>query len=222
VKFAVAERPRLDSSTLGERVEAIQATVRELSRRRPRPRQERLSGMHNPWGQAAVLANAWRFLDVCEDARLVDAVARLIGPDIVLWDSELHLQAGSYLRFVDAGREGRYWPATPLAGAVALVAPVSPSRAPILLDLVSLAGADLSSIDAMAPLYVIRYLPATSLFVRDPRASANWAAMQEQPLINYATRPLWLVRGEDRAGNDFVTGFAPAVPRWAAIQPEER
>ena len=45
--------------------------------------------------------------------------------------------------------------------------------------------------------------------------------MEEQPLINYATRPLWLVRGEDRAGNDFVTGFAPPVPRWAGSQPEE-
>jgi len=63
-------------------------------------------------------------------------------------------------------------------------------------------------------------MSAASRFDRNPRANANWIAMEEQPLINFATRPLWLVSGEDRAGNDFTTGFAPAVPRWAATQPE--
>lgn len=210
------------ASTLDERMRALQPSVQELVGRYPRPRAERLSGMHNPWGHAAVLANAWRFLDVCEDADIVDAVARLIGPDIVLWDSELHLEASSYLRFVGAGREGRYWPATPVAGAVALLAPTRPAQPPICVDLVSLADADLAGIDATQPLYVIRYMPATSRFVRDAHAPANWLAMEEQPLINYATRPLWLVRGKDRAGNDFVTGFAPPVPRWAGIKLEER
>ena len=26
--------------------------------------------------------------------------------------------------------------------------------------------------------------------------------------------PLWLVRGEDKADNDFVTGFQPKAGRW--------
>jgi hypothetical protein len=76
-------------------------------------------------------------------------------------------------------------------------------------------------LDPDEPVYVIRYMPATSTFLRDGRALANWIAMEEQPLINHAARPLWLVRGEDRAGNDFVTGFSPPVPRWAGIQPKE-
>jgi hypothetical protein len=45
--------------------------------------------------------------------------------------------------------------------------------------------------------------------------------MEEQPLVNYTSRPLWLVRGEDAAANDFVTGFSPSVPRWAGVQPKE-
>ena len=209
------------AATLHDRIDALQATVQDLSARRPTLRPERLSGMHNPWGHAAVLANAWRFLDLCEDAAILDAVARLIGPDIVLWDSELHLAAASYVRFAAQGREGRYWPATPLAGAVVLIAPTRAAHSFTCLDVALLANADLSGFDAGAPLYVIRYMPATSQFVRDARSVANWVAMEEQPLINYATRPLWLVRGEDRAGSDFVTGFAPPVPRWAASQLEE-
>jgi hypothetical protein len=197
----------------------LQRIVGDLARRQPRPRPERLSGVHNPWGHAATLVDAWPFLDVCEDPVLVDAVARLIGPDVVLWDSELHLEAAAYLRFVADGREGRYWPATPLAGAVALVVPGSTS-APTTIDVAAIATADLSAVDPAAPLYVVRYMSAASVFDRNPRASANWIAMEEQPLVNFATRPLWLVRGEDRAGNDFTTGFAPPVPRWATMQPE--
>ena len=207
------------ASLAPERAAALRRVVDELVRRRPRPRPERLSGVHNPWGHAATLASAWPFLDVCEDAALVHAVARLIGPDVVLWDSELHLEAAAYLRFVDEGREGRYWPASPLVGAVALVVPGG-ATATTTVDVAAIADADLSSIDAAAPLYVVRYMSGASRFDRDPRAAANRIAMEEQPLVNFATRPLWLVSGEDRAGNDFTTGFAPPVPRWAAMQPE--
>ena len=221
----VAERiPVVASTTLDERVAALQASVDELRARRPRP--ERLSGMHNPWGHAAVLANSWRFLDVCEDAAIVTAIARLIGPDIILWDSELHLDARAYLRFIAEKREGRYWPVAPLAGALAWVSLARPARPAICVTLESLARAGVSAdvdcglaaIDADAPLYVIRYMPATSHFVRDSQATANRAGMEEQPLINYTTRPLWLVSGEDRAGNDFVTGFSPVAPRWAGTR----
>ena len=33
--------------------------------------------------------------------------------------------------------------------------------------------------------------------------------------LDDALSTLWLVRGNDSAGNDFVSGFSPAVPRWA-------
>ncbi len=211
----------VDAAAIRACVEALRPIVLDLAARQPRPRPERLAGIHNPWGHAAVLATAWPFLDLCEHASIVEAVARLIGPDVVLWDSELHLEAGSYLRFVEDGREGLYWPATPLAGAIVLVTPARPADPAVCLELAAGPGADLDQLRPAEPLYVIRYMPATSLYVRDPHALRNRAAMEAQPLINYTTRPLWLVAGEDRAGNDFVTGFSPAVPRWAGTRTEQ-
>ena len=208
--------------SLGERVEALHAAAVELARRPRRPRRERLSGLHNPWGHGDALVDPWLLLDLCEDPAILDAVEALIGPDIVLWDTELFLEAATYQRFVEEGREGRYWPAMPLLGAVALVPAGEPARDVTCVDLAQIGQKSLPPLDSHAPLYVVRYMPATSHFVRDGRALANWVAMEEQPLINYTTRPLWLVRGEDRAGNDFVTGFSPPVPRWAGNQPKEK
>jgi len=202
-----------------QRIEAMQTAAREIAARRPWPRRERLSGIHNPWGHASVLTDAWCFLDLCEDSEIMDGVEALIGKDIVLWDTELHLDPGEYRRFVEAGREGRYWPVMPRVGVVVLIAPEASQ--PVTCVALEAIAADLPALHAAGPLFVIRYMPGSSSFVRDGRALANWVAMEEQPLVNYAARPLWMVRGEDRAGNDFVTGFSPTVPRWAGIQPEE-
>lgn len=54
--------------------------------------------------------------------------------------------------------------------------------------------------------YAIRYMPAATPYVRDPAFPANAYAAKESPLMNYTQRPLWLVRGADRAQNDFSTG----------------
>jgi hypothetical protein len=194
----------------------VRAAISALVDCSPPSLPERLSGIHNPWGLAATLTNAWTFLDLCENAMIVDHIAALVGPDVILWDSELHLRGVSYRQFTAAGREGRYWPVTPLAGAVALV---YFSRSTIIKFVDVRAFPKDGFVPSQRdnePLYVIRYMAASSRFIRDPKLPANWIAMEEQPLINYTTRPLWLVRGEDRAGNDFVTGFVSTAPRWAA------
>lgn len=54
--------------------------------------------------------------------------------------------------------------------------------------------------------YAIRYMPATSRYVRDPSFPANAYAAEKSQLMNYTQRPLWLLRGIDRAGNDFAIG----------------
>ena len=50
--------------------------------------------------------------------------------------------------------------------------------------------------------YAIRYMPATSHFDRaiPPTRIAN------NQVIDFSQRPIWLVRGQDRAGNDFSVG----------------
>lgn len=201
--------------TLYARLDLLRGQAAKLSSLQTQPRQERLSGLHNPWGFGAGLVDAWLLLDLCEDSEVLDAVENVIGPDLLLWDTELYLKASTYLQFVREGREGRYWPAMPLQGAVVMV-PLGPvEQALVCLDLDSVNEESFPVLDPSAPLYVLRYMPTTSAFQRDAKASANWTAMQEQPLLNFTQRPLWLVRGEDRAGNDFVSGFSPQVPRWA-------
>ena len=48
----------------------------------------------------------------------------------------------------------------------------------------------------------IRYMPATSHFNRSLYGTGDGSGY----LVNFATRPLWLLRGEDRSRNDFQIG----------------
>ena len=48
-----------------------------------------------------------------------------------------------------------------------------------------------------------RYMPGSSLFDRSLKPSDGQTGVP----VSFATRPLWLLRGEDRTGrNDFVVG----------------
>ncbi|WP_395446655.1 resolvase (plasmid) [Aminobacter sp. UC22_36] len=201
----------------------VREAVARIVARKATIRQERLSGIHNPWGHCIGLTDPWSFLDLCESDLVIDAARSVIGPDIVLWDSELFAEAGSYTAFLKAVGEGRYWPVTPLAGAVVLVAFGSGEPSVRAVGLESLGPDALAGFDAAEPLYVVRLMPATSRFERDADHPANRACMEEQVLVNYANRPLWLLSGADRANNDLVSGFAPAVPVWASgAMPSER
>jgi ectoine hydroxylase-related dioxygenase (phytanoyl-CoA dioxygenase family) len=49
----------------------------------------------------------------------------------------------------------------------------------------------------------LRFMPGTSLFDRNLRPSAGKTGVN----VSFATRPLWLLRGEDQTGqNDFTVG----------------
>jgi hypothetical protein len=186
-------------------------TASALLARDPRPTASELGGLHNPWRYGAREREAWSLLALCEDARIVAALGTVLGPDIVLWESEFYASGRDYRRFVETGLEGRYWPVVPLVGAVVLFAlSVAPGAVIATLEEAKAASA---AIDQQAPVFVARYMPATSFYDRDPRAPANLRCMEERLLTNYAERPLWLVAGRDRAGSDFVRGFAPPVPR---------
>lgn len=201
----------------------VREAVDRIVARKATIRQERLSGIHNPWGHCIGLTDPWSFLDLCESDLVIDAAKKVIGADVILWDSELFAEAVRYGEFVTQGREGRYWPVAPLVGALVLVA-VSRKRPEVRAVGLEEIGPDvLAGFDASEPLYVVRLMPATSRFERDPNHPANRACMEEQVLVNYSNRPLWLLSGADRANNDLVSGFAPAVPVWASgAMPSER
>jgi len=195
---------------------SVREAVAEIVARSSEIRQERLSGIHNPWGHCIGLTDPWVFLELCESELVVNATRALLGPAFILWDSELFFKASRYAAFLEKGREGRYWPVDPCSGAVVLLPVAREGMEATAVGLSEIGPSSLEAFDADEPLYIVRLMPATSRFVRDPAYPANRICMEEQVLINYSNRPLWLISGLDRAGNDLVTGFAPTVPVWAS------
>ena len=178
--------------------------------RRERPWQELLSGVHNPFGQHACLGEAWQFLDIAESAAVLDPLESLLGPDIVFWDSELFLDAGTIF-----WGEAAHWPVEPLAGAVVLLA--LSTGAMVIADIARLAAVGSALPLGAGAIYLLRYMPANAHFNRDDDFAANRRAAEARPLVNYAKRPLWLMRGRDRGDNDFAIGFMTPAACWGAV-----
>ena len=198
--------------------------------------------LHNPWSRSALVADSWKFLDLCRSAALLQLITPFIGEDIILFDSQFSPD------LYDAGKAASSWkndrlrcPVSPLRGLVVRI----PFAAQINQDAkfnyqteqcgkqaiqynigdIICHNIDLNyriegSNSLKQPLeYVIRYFPATSRYLRDPTTTLHRQLTERYPLLNYAQMPLWLVRGEDRADNDFVTGFQPRAGRWIDSAP---
>jgi hypothetical protein len=178
------------------------------------PIQDELSGLHNPFGRAAKTVDSWTLLDIAEKGEIAESVLALLGPDVILWDSELYAQ-GSLLAKCWPD-ERYYWPVLPLAGLIVAI-PLSARPAPVLfIDIARLAADSGARLPAGAPVYALRYMPATAHFNRDPHFEPNRRAAEQRPLVNHANRPIWLIHGEDHGGNDLVAGFAPTTLSWAS------
>ena len=66
-------------------------------------------------------------------------------------------------------------------------------------------GADANTSTQRRAGVALRYMPATSLFDRSLTPLDGKSGIP----VNFATRPLWLLRGKDRTGqNDFAIGHA--------------
>lgn len=176
--------------------------------------------LHNPWSRVSCDVDAWSILDVCMALGRLGPVAELIGQDIILFDTALMPDPWD-----DAVQSQMLFPVDPPAGisiicSIDQPAAIAFAEHPTLTltpgDIALVPAADDWQVDGSAPLFVARFFPATSHYVRDPGHPVQRALMERLPLFNFATMPLWLVAGEDRAGNDFVTGFAPRPPYWSA------
>jgi hypothetical protein len=239
----------------------LREEVDRLIARNPGVRPEQLSGAHNPWGQSARLVGSEVFLEFCRLPGILDRVEQLIGPDIVLWGSQLFCKPAGDGMPVPWHQDGQYWPIEPLATVTVRVAiddslpengcmrylpgshlarelvrhevvterhvalrlqlpeiderlardDVLRAGQVSLHDVYLVHGSAANRSTRRRADYAIRYMPATSRYVRDPAFPANAYAAKESPLMNYTTRPLWLVRGTDRAGNDFTTGHGPSA-----------
>lgn len=231
----------------------MQGEVDRLIASNPDVRPEALSGAHNPWGQSAQLIGSQAFLDLCCHEEILDMVEQLIGPDIVLWGSQLFCKPAGDGLAVPWHQDGQYWPLDPLATVTVRVAieestpengcmryipgshktrrlehheittasnmalrqqvpEIDESKAVddvLCAGMISIHDVYLlhGSAENRSPKrrsdYAIRYMPATTRYVRDPEFPANKMASAH---MNYINRPLWLVRGVDRAGNDYAFG----------------
>jgi hypothetical protein len=240
----------------GDMLSRMRAEVDDLIARHPDVRPELLSGAHNPWGQSAKIVGSWAWLAFCRFPEIVDMVEQLIGPDIILWGSQLFCKPAGHGMAVPWHQDGQYWPIDPLAtvtvriavedslpenGCMRFIPGSHESRDVVAHQIVEASNvairqqvADLDESLARDDVlhagqisihdvylihgssenrsgkrrsdYAIRYMPASSRYVRDPAFPANAYAAQNSQLMNYTERPLWLLRGVDRAGNDFDIG----------------
>lgn len=182
---------------------------------------QRLSGSHNPWGQAADLIDTWSVLEFFSAPVCVEPVKGLLGPDLILWDAQWIKGPTQLHDCLKQECATEWWPIDPAVGALVFVDLYADQ---CLATAAGTGGEGLHAVDcfvnaAQGPLWIARYMAASSCYVRSKAFHGNRRQVERCPLINYTNRPIWLVAGEDRSGNDFVSGFNNPVPTWAtAVQ----
>jgi ectoine hydroxylase-related dioxygenase (phytanoyl-CoA dioxygenase family) len=239
------------------RVDALREVLDRLIRDNPTIRPERLVSAHIEGKNSEGVRGSSAFLDLARDEAILDMVADVIGPDIILWGCQIFCKPGGDGMEVPWHQDGQYWPIRPLGTCTAWVA-LDPStvengclrvipgshRGKVLhphltedrTDLVLTQRAadgtfdektaadielepgqmslhDVYMIHGSAPNrspkrragVAIRYMPATSHFDRDLIATTAKSGYT----VDFARRPLWLLRGQDRTGrNDFRIGHS--------------
>jgi len=192
--------------------------------------------LHNPWSRAATCVDSWALLDICQSPPLLREVAERIGSDIVLFDSQIVPNPCLPTPCRTAWQSDvQFFPMQEPAGLVVRIA-FGSTRPPsfqyegrlsgslqhrlgaVVMHEHDLAYRTVATKNSAACEYVIRYFPSSHLFERDPSHPMQMRLTEHYPWINYARMPHWLVCGEDRAGNDFATGFHTRTGRWSLAQ----
>jgi len=215
-------------------------------------RPEQLVGAHVAKSQDSGVRGETELLECTRHPDILDMVEQLIGPDLIMWGSQVFSKAAGDGLAIPWHQDGQYWPMRPLktvtvwiaidparvengcmrvipgthrGGLMAheftdrpglalnqgLVDPVDESQARDVIlepgqvslhDAMVVHGSNANRSGLRRCGYAVRYMPATSHFDRTippTRIAAN-------QVIDFSQRPIWLVRGQDRAGNDFAVG----------------
>jgi ectoine hydroxylase-related dioxygenase (phytanoyl-CoA dioxygenase family) len=206
--------------------------------------------------EAIALAAEW--FGYATRPEILDCVEALIGPDIVLWGSQVFCKPAHTGRRIPWHQDGKYWPMRPLATVSAWIAidDATPENGNMrfipgshragrvvphrfngdpglvlpeevvpggfdesaalddsldagefsLHDVFLIHGSEANRSDHRRAGFVARYMPASSVFERAVADNVMQSA-QGAVRVDYATRPIWLLRGTDRSGrNDFTVG----------------
>jgi len=219
---------------------------------------------HIPNGARHDAAAAAQWFEYATDPDILDLVTQVLGPDVILWGSQVFCKPAHTGRTIPWHQDGQYWPIRPIATCSAWIAlddatpengcmryvPGSHAAGSLFAhrrregeDLVLFEEIDPDACDLDAARddaleagqfslhdvflihgseanrsahrragFVVRYMPATSLFDRNIDRRQDQAGLS----FSFSRRPVWLVRGTDRAGNDFSVGHGEdfkAVPR---------
>lgn len=226
---------RLQRAALGPDALALAQQLSAVLRDAPAYRR---SGIHNPWHRAAAGHDAWALLAIAEQTPVRAALGSALGADVVLWDMRIGAPVmlavgpddapGGVPMYSEAG----LWPLPADSGAVAWLA-LAGATLPVALpdgdgpagscsfslqagDLLVLpADARWPDPGALEDFLSLACLSGRARFERDPGHPAHRAMAARDPLINHANAALWLLQGQDHAGNDYARGFSSAVAQWA-------
>ena len=255
---------RLSSS----RFEAMRASVGKLLRDNATLAPESLVCPHVPYGPTHDAAAAARWFGYATDPAILDLVEQLIGPDIILWGSQVFCKPAGTGKEIPWHQDGQYWPIRPLATCSVWIAidDASPENGcmryipgsheggvvmrhrtsdrkdlvlneevePELFDASSarddvleagqfslhdvylIHGSNANRSSKRRAAFVIRYMPATSTFVRHTGDEHR----QGEVSFSMSLRPIWLLRGRDRGGNDFSIGHGEDYQLVARVSDE--
>ena len=224
----------------------LQAESARFSAQIAVPRPWHYAELHNPWSRAAAVFDSWGFLDICQSSSLIEKLATLIGPDIVHFDSQWLPDRWQLIDTESAlESDAHRFPVDPPRGLTVLIGVADAPRGAVRVHYrpshlrhaaercgnvsLDLEPGTVLFLDSRVPYcvraardstvpsaYAVRYFPASSRYSRDPAAPVHRALTERHPLINYARMPLWLVHGQDRGDNDFVTGFNARAGFWTS------
>ncbi len=238
---------RLSPQLLGRLTRCIEGLIDA----NPDIRQEQLVGAHIRKSDDTGVRGVEELLDCACHPDILDAVEQVMGPDLILWGSQVFSKPSGDGMAIPWHQDGQYWPVRPLrtvtvwiaidpatvdngclrvipgthtsghlphettdAEGLALnqgLAGVDESKARdvtlepgqfSLHDVFLIHGSNANTSGQRRCGYAIRYMPASSLFDR----SIPPIRIARNQVIDFQKRPIWLVRGQDRAGNDFTVG----------------
>jgi len=195
---------------------------------------------------------------------VLDLVEQVLGPDVILWGSQVFCKPARTGRTIPWHQDGQYWPIRPIATCSVWIAlddatpgngcmryvpgshasgslfahrrregedlvlfeEVDPAAHDLagarddaldagqfsLHDVFLIHGSEANRSDRRRAGFVVRFMPATSHFDRNIDRRQDQAGLS----FSFSRRPIWLVRGRDRARNDFSIGHGEdfqSVPR---------
>lgn len=263
----VKPRLRIPDQQLGRMRESLDQLLRSNSHIAP----ETLICPHIPYGKTHDDTAAAAWLEYASDPGILDLVSQLIGPNVILWGSQVFCKPAGIGKAIPWHQDGQYWPIRPIATCSVWIAlddatpengcmryiPASHASGSIyrhrvreredivlnlevdpaqfdesvgrddslkagqfsLHDVFLIHGSNANRSAHRRAGFVIRYMPATSVFEREEGDIHR----QSGVTFSMGRRPIWLLRGQDVSGrNDFTIGHGRDYALVPRVSDEKR